>query len=87
MVASAALYGGTYSLLRNVLSRFGVETDFVDITDLDAVRAAMRPATRIIYAETIANPTTAVADLQAARRDRARDGARCSSSTRRWRRR
>jgi cystathionine beta-lyase/cystathionine gamma-synthase len=58
------VYGGTYSLLRNVLSRFGVETDFVDISDLDAVRAAMRPATRIVYAETIANPTTAIADLR-----------------------
>ena len=64
VVASAALYGGTYSLLRNVLTRFGVETDFVDITDLDAVRAAVRPSTRIIYAETIANPTTAVADIR-----------------------
>jgi cystathionine beta-lyase/cystathionine gamma-synthase len=64
VVASAAVYGGTYSLLRNVLTRFGVETDFVDITDLDAVRQAMRPATRIIFAETIANPTTAVADLR-----------------------
>jgi cystathionine beta-lyase/cystathionine gamma-synthase len=63
VVASAALYGGSYSLLRNVLSRFGVETDFVDISDLDAVRAAMRSSTRILYAETIANPTTAIADL------------------------
>src|ERR1700729_1833502 len=63
VVASAALYGGTYSLLRNVLSRFGVETSFVNISDLDAVRAAMRPATRILYTEAIANPTTAVADL------------------------
>jgi cystathionine beta-lyase/cystathionine gamma-synthase len=64
VVASAAVYGGTYSLLRNVLSRFGVETEFVDITDLDAVSAAMRPGTRIVYAETIANPTTAVADIK-----------------------
>jgi len=64
VVASAAVYGGTYSLLRNVLTRFGVETNFVDITDLDAVRAAMTSSTRIIYAETIANPTTAVADLR-----------------------
>jgi cystathionine beta-lyase/cystathionine gamma-synthase len=64
VVCSAAVYGGTYSLLRNVLSRFGVETDFVDITDLDAVRAAMRPTTRLVYAETIANPTTAIADLR-----------------------
>src|SRR5580704_9936083 len=65
VIASAAVYGGTYSLLRNVLSRFGVEIDFVDITDLDQVRAAVRPTTRILYAETIANPTTAVADLAA----------------------
>src|SRR6185437_1561269 len=54
---------GTFSFLRNVVSRFGVETDFVDITDLEQVRAAIRPTTRIVYAETIANPTTAVADL------------------------
>jgi cystathionine beta-lyase/cystathionine gamma-synthase len=64
VVASSALYGGTYSLLRNVLSRFGVETSFVDVSDLDTVRAAMRPATRIVYAETIANPTTVVADVR-----------------------
>ena len=64
VVASSAVYGGTFSFLRNVLSRFGVETDFVDITDLDQVRAAMRPTTRVVYAETIANPTTAVADLR-----------------------
>jgi len=63
VVASATLYGGTYSLLRNVLNRFGIETDFVDFSDLDAVRAAMRSSTRIVYTETIANPTTAVADL------------------------
>ncbi|MBO0803364.1 MAG: aminotransferase class I/II-fold pyridoxal phosphate-dependent enzyme [Nocardiopsaceae bacterium] len=64
VVASSALYGGTYSLLRTVLSRFGVETTFVDACDPDAVRAAMRPATRIVYAETIANPTTMVAPLR-----------------------
>ncbi len=64
VIASAAVYGATYGFLRNVLSRFGVETGFVDITDVDAVAAAVRPTTRIIYAETIANPTTAVADLR-----------------------
>ncbi len=64
VVASSALYGGTYSLLRTVLARFGVETDFVDISDLGGVRAAMRPSTRIVYAETIANPTTVVADVR-----------------------
>lgn len=64
VVASSALYGGTHSLLRNVLGRFGVETDFVDMSDLDMVRAVIRPATRVIYTETIANPTTAIADLR-----------------------
>jgi cystathionine beta-lyase/cystathionine gamma-synthase len=64
VIAPTAVYGGTYGFLRNVLSRFGVETDFVDITDLDAVEETIRPTTRIIYAETIANPTTAVADLR-----------------------
>jgi O-acetylhomoserine/O-acetylserine sulfhydrylase-like pyridoxal-dependent enzyme len=43
VVAPAALYGGTFSFLRNVASRFGVETDFVDQTDLEQVRSALRP--------------------------------------------
>ena len=64
VVAPAAVYGGTYGFLRNVLSRFGVETSFVDMSDMGAVADAVRPATRIIFAETIANPTTAVADLR-----------------------
>ena len=63
VVAPAAVYGGTYGFLRNVAARFGVSTDFVDITDLAQVRAAVRPGTRIVYAETLANPTVAVADL------------------------
>jgi cystathionine beta-lyase/cystathionine gamma-synthase len=65
VVAPAATYGGTYSFLRNVAARFGVTTDFVDLTELDQVRAALRPATGVLYAETLANPTTAVADLPA----------------------
>lgn len=65
VVAPAALYGGTYGLLVNQLSRFGVETTFVDGTDVDAVRSAVRPATALVYAETLANPTMAVADLPA----------------------
>ena len=64
VIAPGAVYGGTYSFLRNVASRFGVDTDFVDITDLDQVQASVRPGTRIIYAETIANPTTTVADVR-----------------------
>lgn len=65
VVAPAAVYGGTYALLTKVLRRFDVETDFVDTTDLGAVRAAVRPNTCAVWAETLANPTTAVADLPA----------------------
>ena len=65
VVAPAAVYGGTYGLLAELLSRFGVEADFVDMTDLAQVRAAVRDGTRIVWAETLANPTMAVADLPA----------------------
>jgi cystathionine beta-lyase/cystathionine gamma-synthase len=65
VVAPAAVYGGTYGLLADLLARFGVESDFVDMTDLAQVRAAMRPTTGIVWAETLANPTMAVADLPA----------------------
>jgi cystathionine beta-lyase/cystathionine gamma-synthase len=63
VVAPRRVYGGTYGLLTSVLARFGVETSFVDGTDVDAVRAAVRPETAVLYTETIANPTMAVADL------------------------
>jgi O-acetylhomoserine/O-acetylserine sulfhydrylase-like pyridoxal-dependent enzyme len=63
VVAPAAVYGGTYGVLRHILERFGVAATFVDGTDVEAVRRAMRPETAVVWAETIANPTTAVADL------------------------
>ena len=63
VVAPAAVYGGTYGVLRHVLERFGVTATFVEGNDPDAVRAALRPETALVWAETIANPTTAVADL------------------------
>ena len=63
IVASNAVYGSTQSLLVNVLGRLGIRTDFVDATDHDAVAAALAtgPA-RILYAETLSNPTMVVAD-------------------------
>ncbi len=63
VVAPREVYGGTYGLLVSVLARFGVTTSFVDTTDLDAVRAAITPQTRVLWGETIANPTMTVADL------------------------
>ncbi len=63
VVATRAVYGSTRTLLDRVLSRFGVSTTFVDATDPDAVEAAITPRTRVLYLETISNPTLVVADL------------------------
>lgn len=65
IVAPREVYGGTYGLLTTVLDRFGVSATFVDSTDLDAVRAAIRPETTVLWGETLANPTMSVADLPA----------------------
>ena len=63
VVVPREVYGGTYGLLTTVLDRFGVTATFVDSTDLDAVREAIRPETTVLWGETLANPTMSVADL------------------------
>ena len=63
IVTGTALYGSTQALFSRRFGRLGVTTRFVDITDPDAVEAACGPATRLIYAETISNPTTVLADI------------------------
>ncbi len=66
IVATRSLYGTTRALFTTVFARFGVETAFVDPADHAAVEAALAAApTRILYLETISNPTIAVADLPA----------------------
>ena len=65
IVLPGDLYGGTYRLVDKVLSRFGLEYDLVDQTDPDAVRAAMRPETRVVWVETPTNPLLNVVDIGA----------------------
>jgi methionine-gamma-lyase len=65
VVSSRAIYGGTNELLNHVLPAWGAEVTYVDTNDLDAVRAALRPQTRVVYTETIGNPTLRVPDLAA----------------------
>jgi len=59
------LYGGTYRLLTGVLQPKGIETEFVNLRDLDALRAALRPNTRAIWTETPTNPLMNLLDLAA----------------------
>jgi cystathionine beta-lyase/cystathionine gamma-synthase len=65
LIAQRCLYGGTYAAVRDLAERWGVEVTFVSGDDPEEVRAALRPNTRVLYLETIANPTTQVADLPA----------------------
>jgi O-acetylhomoserine (thiol)-lyase len=63
IVASRALYGGSHNLLAYTLKRFGIDTTFVDPRDLDAWRAAIRPTTKVLFAETLGNPGLDVLDI------------------------
>lgn len=64
-VASANLYGGTVTLFRNTLKRFGIEARLVDTADLAAVKAAIDGKTRLVYCESIGNPRGNVDDFEA----------------------
>jgi cystathionine gamma-synthase len=59
------LYGGTYRLVDKILARFGVAYDMVDQTDLNALRAALRPETKLVWVETPTNPTLKTVDVTA----------------------
>ena len=63
LICGADVYGGVDRMLRHVWDRFGVAFDFVDTTDLDRVRAAVRPETRLIHIETPSNPTLTITDI------------------------
>ncbi len=65
VVAARALFGSCLYVLEDVLTRFGVQVSFVDGTNLDAWRAAIRPDTALVFFETIANPTLEVIDIEA----------------------
>jgi len=65
IVASASIYGGSVNLLKLTLPRFGITTTFVHPRDLDGFRRAIRPQTRLVFAETIGNPNLEVLDLPA----------------------
>jgi O-acetylhomoserine (thiol)-lyase len=63
VVASRALYGGSQNLLAYTMKRFGIDTTFVDPRDIDAWRNAIRPNTRVLFAETLGNPGLDVLDI------------------------
>lgn len=65
VIAGDNMYGGTYRLFERVYRQFGLEFSYVDSTDLDGLRAAFRPSTRMVFVETPTNPLMNVTDIAA----------------------
>ena len=65
IIAADNLYGGSYNLITHTLASQGVSNTIVRINDLEALEAAIRPNTKVIYAETFGNPNSEVTDLDA----------------------
>ncbi|RLA15784.1 MAG: O-succinylhomoserine sulfhydrylase [Gammaproteobacteria bacterium] len=65
LVSSRSIFGTTTVLFDKYLPRFGIETSFVDLTDLSAWKAAIRPNTRLLFVETPSNPLTEIVDIAA----------------------
>lgn len=63
IISSITTYGGTYAFLMNYLKKFNIEVTLVDITDLDAIKKAIQPNTKMIYSETMTNPLLQITDI------------------------
>ncbi|HNV69501.1 MAG TPA: aminotransferase class I/II-fold pyridoxal phosphate-dependent enzyme, partial [Candidatus Ozemobacteraceae bacterium] len=66
IVSTDSVYGPTRTILEREFSRFGVESSFVDTSDLGNIKKALRPNTKIVYLETPANPTLSISDIAGA---------------------
>ncbi len=65
MISTASVYGPSRGIMEKHFSRFGVEYSYVDTSDLEQIRKAIRPETRLLYLETPANPTIQLSDIEA----------------------
>ena len=63
IISSMTTYGGTFAFMNNWLPRYNIEVTFVDITDLESVRKAIKPNTKMIYTEAMTNPLLQISDL------------------------
>ncbi|WP_299148401.1 aminotransferase class I/II-fold pyridoxal phosphate-dependent enzyme [uncultured Dokdonia sp.] len=64
VVSSRTIYGGTYAFLKNFAPRLSITTSFVDITNLEAVEAAITKHTKVLYCESVSNPLLEIADIE-----------------------
>ncbi len=66
MISSSAVYGPSRVIMENHMSRFGVESSYVDTSNIDLIRENIRPNTKLLYLESPANPTISITDIKAA---------------------
>ena len=64
IVAADNLYGGSYNLITHTLATQGISNTIINVNDLDALEAAIKPNTKVVYAETFGNPNSDVLDLE-----------------------
>ncbi len=76
IVSSITTYGGTYAFLDNYLKKFKIEVTFVNITNLEEVKKAIKPNTTMIYTESVTNPMLQVSDLPELSKIAKNNGAR-----------
>ena len=65
IVSSRTIYGGTYAFMKHFLPRFNITTDFVDVNNIQSIRNAITPQTKVLYCEILSNPLLEVADIPA----------------------
>lgn len=65
VICSRAVFGSTVALFEKYIAKFGVNVDFVDLTDLNAWKNAIRPETKLLFVESPSNPLSEIADIQA----------------------
>ncbi len=64
IVSSRTIYGGSYALMKNFLPKFGINTSFVDTTNIQQVKKAISRRTKLIYCETMSNPMLEISDIR-----------------------
>lgn len=65
IISTASIYGATHTVIEKIFSKFGLEYDFVETSNLEAIKDCLRPNTKILFVETPANPTMALTDIKA----------------------
>lgn len=63
IITSVTTYGGTYAFLKNYIKKFNIEVSFVNISDIDSIKKAIKPNTKVIYTESVTNPMLQVSDI------------------------